>query len=1003
MRSVRSAGRGYSPRVIVRERLLAVLRERPVGLVEAGAGYGKSVLAAQHRQALGIASAYVPLGPADQDPAVLISSIRRGLRAARLSDLLAATDVADPRTWIERLLDALSESQEGVLLVLDDAHHLLGSEPAAELVLRLARVIARPHHLLVAARSLTAALEPVWSLPEAARLDTQALAFTAPETAELLRVGSRGSVEELDLRMTLEATGGWATALVLAAATRDLAPGVDPVGSPLRGMLGAMTRSERAVAVQIGHLPLLSPALCDEIAGREGCFDALVAHGIPLARTDSGWWELPSPVAARLAAQAPATASTIRCAADAYARGGEVLLALRSLLGAGLADAAAARIAALDAVQLDDLGFGVVQDLVETLPEPALRAQPRVLLHLARLAETAHQSEHRARALRRAGSLLGDGADVELARELDAERARDLMWDERDRERSAALAARVIEHAGPGELTARARALDVLGRLKSWFSPTGPQPEAETLLLDSARLARAIGQRTWAAQALAALGHGFYFALCRFEQELTILDEVLGELPARHRYRAMIQTFHAEVLGELGRSAEAEAAIAEIRAIGESCRERWVLAYAAWQEAQIASYAGDRERCARAVHAALHEHRDAWFEQPSGVEFLAQAADHLSRVGEDDQALELLGMARARMAETEHLVRVHGAAVLARSGDPAEAEAAIALALGPTAEPGERWPLMLLRAHAALRRGDPRAGYLAAVAFEHCAELGHPAGPLIREPAITAALIEPACATASPAALALARGPDRERWAIRTLGDFAVTRDGVDVELPAGRPTRAIRILAAHGGRMAVDALIEALWPDIGPVTGRNRLRNLLSRIRTAAGDLVRREEDWIGLAPTCEVDAERFERQAQAALASFAGGERGRGVALARTALELCRGEFLPNDRYVEWATAPRERVRLRQLDLLDLLAASAEERDEVDEAVRLLARAIDVEPHDEQRALRLAALLASQGRSGSAASVLRQARGALATAGLPAGPELRRAERSLLETGKI
>lgn len=73
------------------------------------------------------------------------------------------------------------------------------------------------------------------------------------------------------------------------------------------------------------------------MSGSDGSFDRIVAVGIPVARTLSGWWELPSPVAACLISQAPVTGATVLAAAGVYARHGEALSAIRTLLGAGLA------------------------------------------------------------------------------------------------------------------------------------------------------------------------------------------------------------------------------------------------------------------------------------------------------------------------------------------------------------------------------------------------------------------------------------------------------------------------------------------------------------------------------------------------------------------------------------------------------------------------------------------------------------------------------------------
>ncbi len=973
---------------MTRERLLAQLLEGRIGVIEAGAGFGKSVLASQYREALGVASVNVPLDASDGDVDMLIASIRRALRTGRLSDLVSATGVAKPALWVERLLDSLAESSEGVLVILDDAHWISSPEAAA-LVVRLARGLPPQHRLLVAARSLPRTLEPVWSMPGAIRLGTQELAFTVPEAVELVRLRTGAMPGELAVRILVDATEGWATALVLAM-TAGLGPGStdpewrDPIAVPVTGILESLSMEDRNAAIQLAHLPALTPELVETVAGAEGAFARMVAVGLPLARADTGWWEMPGPVASHLAAQAPVRAATVRAASELYGRRGETLAAIRMELVAGLNTDAAARLAAIAPPEIEDLGLPVVRDLVESLPEAALRQYPRVLLHLARVAEIAHHAELRSDALARARSAASGG----LVRELDAELARDLMWDERTRGDARELAEEVIATAGAGELVARARALDVLGRLGTWFCEGDPDPEAETQLEESARLARRAGQRTWAAQALIPLAMGVYFATCRYERALEVLADALEDLPARNRYRAMVLTFRAELLIELARFSEAESCLAEMREIGLSCCEEWIAAYVAWGRANLASYRGD---AAEAVSAVLEveRHRDEWYEQQSGVEFLAQAADYLDRVGEHARASEYLRRAQERMAGSEHHVRVYGAAVRARSGDPVEAEAAISELLAEAAlEPQERWPLLLLRAHAARKRGDPAASQLAAVAFDTCLELGHPDGPLIREPAIAEALLPGAAAAGSGGAAVMLKR--RGAVSIQLLGGFGVTRAGSGVSLPPGRPAKAVRAVAVAGGRLHADELIELLWPDSSLEIGRSRLRNLLSRLRGASGEILERDGEMIRLPRGHEIDADRFQQQANAARVARSAGDERHAAALARSALARYRGDLLPDDRYEDWTAVARERLRSIYLDLLDLLAGAAEREADFDETIRMIERAIEVEPYDEQRYVRLARQLWSQGRAGSALAALGRARAALTELGLEVSAEL-------------
>jgi ATP/maltotriose-dependent transcriptional regulator MalT len=140
--------------------LVAELLGSSLAVVEAAAGYGKSVLASEYRDALGIACASVPLGPPDDDAAVLVSSLTRSFRSANLSDLASVLAVTEPAEWAERFLDALSVLEQPLLVVLDDAHSLV-SDQAAAVVLRLARGVAAPHRMLVTARALPPSLEPI--------------------------------------------------------------------------------------------------------------------------------------------------------------------------------------------------------------------------------------------------------------------------------------------------------------------------------------------------------------------------------------------------------------------------------------------------------------------------------------------------------------------------------------------------------------------------------------------------------------------------------------------------------------------------------------------------------------------------------------------------------------------------------------------------------------------------------------------------------------------------
>jgi len=151
------------------------------------------------------------------------------------------------------------------------------------------------------------------------------------------------------------------------------------------------------------------------------------------------------------------------------------------------------------------------------------------------------------------------------------------------------------------------------------------------------------------------------------------------------------------------------------------------------------------------------------------------------------------------------------------------------------------------------------------------------------------------------------------------LGGFRVRVDGVGVEdgdWPSLRAAQLVQLLSlADGQRLPRDLVVEALWPQLPPQAGRANLRKAAHHARQALhlADAVVLQGGQVALCAThaVTVDAQRFERQAQEALA------RGEPDACAEAA-RAYGGELLPAARYESWTDAPRERLRGRHLALL-------------------------------------------------------------------------------------
>jgi DNA-binding SARP family transcriptional activator len=217
---------------------------------------------------------------------------------------------------------------------------------------------------------------------------------------------------------------------------------------------------------------------------------------------------------------------------------------------------------------------------------------------------------------------------------------------------------------------------------------------------------------------------------------------------------------------------------------------------------------------------------------------------------------------------------------------------------------------------------------------------------------------------------------------VRLLGGFEVVRDDVALSIPDGKPKMLVKIVATAGGSVSDATAIEAIWPGSSPEAGRRGLRNVLHRLRSAAGEVLRREGTYLRLDPSTVIDFVRFDQLASEALRSPSGEN---AEFLAREALQAYGGELLPDDPDASWALLIRARLQELNVRLLDFLAARAEARGQLDDAIDFYDRAIEADPHDERRYLLAARILVSQGRQAKALHVLERGAVAMRSLGLP------------------
>jgi DNA-binding SARP family transcriptional activator len=214
---------------------------------------------------------------------------------------------------------------------------------------------------------------------------------------------------------------------------------------------------------------------------------------------------------------------------------------------------------------------------------------------------------------------------------------------------------------------------------------------------------------------------------------------------------------------------------------------------------------------------------------------------------------------------------------------------------------------------------------------------------------------------------------------IYLLGRFHVAVGAHPIDVSAWRRERAatlIKLLAlAPNHRLHREQVVETLWPDSAPGAGNNALhqviyvaRRILESHQSGANNHLQLHNEIVSLpsAGSLWIDAEVFETVATRA-------RRAHDPLAMQSALDLYRGDLLPDNRYEEWTVARRDALQRVYIETLLDLAEIQAENSQYGRAIAALRQALDTDPaHEEAHAglMRIYAL------SGQRYSALRQYR---------------------------
>ena len=180
-------------------------------------------------------------------------------------------------------------------------------------------------------------------------------------------------------------------------------------------------------------------------------------------------------------------------------------------------------------------------------------------------------------------------------------------------------------------------------------------------------------------------------------------------------------------------------------------------------------------------------------------------------------------------------------------------------------------------------------------------------------------------------------------------------KDGEPIPETRWRSQKALELLrfivANRNRKIPVDRIFDYLWPGMNRESAKANLHSTLHTIRRITGfdsGILSVRGETIRFVPKdVEVDVDVFEKLIKLAESSKDMDERER---LLRSAIELYKGDFLPEDIYEDWSTPYREYYRELYIDALRNLCRILMEKEEYTEAKNLAKKLVAMDPYNEE-----------------------------------------------------
>jgi LuxR family maltose regulon positive regulatory protein len=999
-----------------RERLLNFIHSHvqcKLILVAAGAGYGKTSLIIDYAHDTDLPVCWYSLDTGDRRLETFVTYFVHSLRqrfpqfGQSILDFIDQTGDhgAEDIDLLSRLLvDAMEQSvRQYFVLVLDDYHEVIDSEPVNALVDGLLRYLPENCHIILASRGIPRhlTLTRLVARREVTGLGQEDLRFTPAEIYTLLHTMGDTSLTQEQTRILAERTEGWITGVLLAAQANwgGVAPDILRITGATGGVFAYMAEeilerqpsSLQRFLLGSALLAEMTPPLCDALLDVDNSAQTLreleERNLFTFALDAEGNWYqyhqlFREFLLASFERNDPPGCRALRLRyAQIMANRGNWSRAVDSYLLAG-APSEAAEAIELAAQEIFNAGkWTVLRDWIDGLPQDVVDRHPRLLFFRARVytemglltqasalfdrAQRCYlEREDRigaARAMVQNGvvqrlrgrlreALQTCSAVLQMVEELDGFTA---MQARRNIGICYAMLGRVSE--GVGELQAglglaeanadETNAAQIAHDMGVMEMMRGQLASAQNQYRRALGYWRKVGNASALASTLQSLGvvhhHLGQYAEseARFQEALSRAREV-----ADTRVEAYALASQGDLYRDMRRYAEARASYVPALDLASANEDSRLVIYLLDALGNTYRLQGDLAQARQWLAEAASQVREDEMSYEAGLSELSQGILAWQQ-GSVESAQARLSQACTHFASSEakrELARtnLYLAACAQSMGQDAEVVAYLGRVVHLGAELGTQ---QFIQAEA------PSLESLILYAEER----GVPGLDYVRmRPGVDHATLSARTAVGAPA-LAISEGPQpsvvrTSTFEFLALDGGRILRDGqpaTDWESSAARVMAFL--FAMHPNGLARERVIDLLWPEVTPAKGNSLFHSSMYRLRGAlAKDIIVHSRGIYRLSPSFSYyyDVAEFE-----CLASRGQGDGEDAQSARQQAMQLYRTPFLEICDG-EWCLEVRQRLRQQLLDLLILEGRALALAGRFHESESCYLRALSLDSFDER-----------------------------------------------------